>query len=106
MSKANLETYLNDHLAGALAALSMMEHVKKAQAGSELARQIAQIQGDILADRAELVALMGRLSIPESPARKAMAWLGAKSAEIKLSLDDRPGGPLHVLEAVEAIAIG
>jgi hypothetical protein len=49
---------------------------------------------------------MGRLRISPTPHRKAMAWMGEKLAEIKLRLDDPGCGPLHLLEALEAIAIG
>ena len=106
MSKSNLATYLNDHLAGSVVALEMMEHLEKAFAGSNVERLIAGLRAEVLADRDELEQLMKRLSIAESFTRKAMAWLSEKSAEIKLSLDDRAAGSFHLLEAVEAIAIG
>src|SRR4051812_29099952 len=105
MSKSNLATYLNDHLAGSVVALEMMEHLEKAHAGSDVERLIASLGGEVQADRAELEQLMKRLSIAQSYTRKAMAWLSEKSAEVKLRLDDRAGGSLHLLEAVEAIAI-
>jgi hypothetical protein len=106
MSKSYLANYLNDHLAGSVVALEMMEHLEKPHAGSNVAHQIADLRADVLADRAELERLMSTLSIPTSPTRKAMAWLSDKTGEIKLRMDDRTDGPLCLLEAVEAIAIG
>ena len=106
MSKLYLAKYLNDHLAGSVVALEMMEHLEKAHPGSDSARQIGDLHADVLADRAELERLMTTLGISTSPSRKAMAWLGEKFAELKLRMDDRTDGPLHLLEAVEAIAIG
>jgi hypothetical protein len=35
-----------------------------------------------------------------------MAWLSEKFAEIKLGIDDKAGGPLHLHEALEASALG
>ena len=106
MANSNLDFYLNDHLAGSVVALEMMEHLENAHAGSKVASFLADLRAEILADRADLERLMQRLSIAPSPVRKTMAWLSEKSAEFKLSLDDRSTGPLHLLEAVEAIAIG
>jgi len=105
MNKANLATYLNDHLAGSVVAIELLDHVQKLQ-GSNLVTALADIRQEILEDRSELESLMSRLSIPTSGLRKAMAWMTEKFAEIKLRLDDKAGGPLHVLEALEAIALG
>lgn len=106
MPNGNLATYLNDHLAGSVVALELLEHLERIHAGTELARLIRHLRGDITADRADLEALMKRLTISDSPPRKAMAWVSEKFAEIKLGLDDSAGGPLHLLEALELIAIG
>ena len=38
MTDPNLATYLNDHLAGAVAALELLEHLEKAHAGAPVAR--------------------------------------------------------------------
>jgi hypothetical protein len=37
---------------------------------------------------------------------QAAAWLWEKMAEIKLRLDDPANGPLHLFEALEAVALG
>jgi hypothetical protein len=106
MSRGNLATYLNDHLAGSVVALELLEHLEKFRAGSSMARFFAELRLDILNDRQELETLMGSLRIPTSPPRKAMAWLTEKFTELRLRLDDSRDGTLHLLEAVEAIAIG
>jgi hypothetical protein len=106
MANSNLATYLNDHLAGSIVALELMQHLEKLHNDTEVDRLIASLRADVLVDRQELESLMHRLSISISSPRKAVAWLSGKFAEIKLALDDRGNGPLHLLEAVEAIAIG
>jgi hypothetical protein len=106
MPNANIGVYLNDHLAGSVVALELMDHLKKSHAGAAIQDFLANLRAEVLADRAELETLMGRLQISPTPHRKAMAWMGEKLAEIKLRLDDPGCGPLHLLEALEAIAIG
>jgi hypothetical protein len=106
MPIAHIGVYLNDHLAGSVVALELMDHLEKSHAGTGIKDFLVNLRAEILADREELEALMGRLEISPNPRRKAMAWFTEKIAEIKLSLDDPAGGPLHLLEALEAIAIG
>ena len=66
MSEQHLATYLNDHLAGAVAALELLEHLGKAHADTPTGRFAAELRADIAADRKELEALMARLQAPIS----------------------------------------
>lgn len=106
MANEQIATYLNDHLAGAEAALELLEFIKAEQAGAGVESLIAELRADIFADRQELEVLMMRLAISPSRTRRATAWLGEKITEIKLHLDDLGGGPLRLLEALEALALG
>jgi hypothetical protein len=106
MADEQLATYLNDHLAGSVVAIELMEHLEKAYAGTAVARLVAGVRADVGADRAELEALMKRLGVSESRSRKATAWLTERAAERKLKLDDPSGGPLRLLEALEAVELG
>ena len=106
MADEQIATYLNDHLAGSVVAIELMEHLEAAHAGTPLERFFAELRADVMADRKELEALMSRLGIQESGARKATAWLTEKITEIKLRLDDPAGGALRLLEALEALSLG
>jgi len=106
MTNEHLATYLNDHLAGAVAAVELMEHVEKTYADTSVGRIVADVRADVEADRAELEALIARLQVAQSAVRKAAAWLAERAARLKLRADDPAGGPLHLLEAVEAISLG
>jgi hypothetical protein len=106
MANEHLGTYLNDHLAGSVAAVELLEHLEAAHAGTEMARFFAELRTDIEADRQELKALMERLHISESRPRKATAWLAGKFTELKMRLDDGARGPLRLLESLEAISLG
>jgi hypothetical protein len=106
MTNEHLATYLNDHLAGSVAALEVLEKLQAAYEGTELEQFCAELRNDIEADRQELKRLMERLEIPQSGARKAGAWITGKLAELKMRLDDSAHGPLRLLESLEAVELG
>ncbi|HEY9514512.1 MAG TPA: hypothetical protein VIQ74_02445 [Gemmatimonadaceae bacterium] len=102
----HVATYLNDHLAGAIAALELLARLEEAQAGTSAAGVLAELRAEIAADRQSLETLMSRLQINESRPRQAMAWLAERASRIKLRLGDSSDGPLGRLEALEALALG
>ena len=106
MANQNLATYLNDHLAGSVAALELLEYLEKTQTGKAMGRFVPELRADIAADRRELEALMARLHIAASPSRAAAARLAERMTEIKLRLDDPAGGALRLLEILEALSAG
>jgi hypothetical protein len=101
-----LATYLNDHLAGSVVALQMLQHLKAAHAGTPLEPFLTQIHDEIVADRQQLEGLMQRLDIKQSIPRKVMAWLTEKMTELKLRVDDPGTGSLKLFEALEAVSLG
>lgn len=106
MAHPFLATYLNDHLAGAVSALELLDDLLKHPAGATSEQSLATLKADILADRKELEALMSRLDLAVSNTRKAGAWLAEKMTQLKLWIDDPEGGSLRRLESLEAVAIG
>ena len=104
MSKEHLATYLNDHLAGSLIAVEILDHLK-AEA-SDLAPDIGALKSDIEADRDQLRALMNRLGITESRVRKVTSWIAEQVTEAKFEADDETRGTLRRLERLEALAVG
>jgi hypothetical protein len=106
MTNEALATYLNDHLAGAVAALELLEQLESERAGSDEARSLARVRNEIEADRQELEGLMDQLGVARSAPRQATAWLTEKISELKLFIDDPGHGALRRLEALEAISLG
>jgi len=106
MADGHIATYLNDHMAGATAALELLENLQAANHDTVFKSFVADLRSDIEADRQELKRLMDRLDISQSGLRKASAWLAAKVAELKLRLDDAPGGDLRLFESLEALSLG
>jgi len=101
-----LETYLNDHLAGAVNAIELMDSFEAVYAGKAVGRFFAELRAEVTADRQELEALMNRLHITESRPRKVAAWLGEQATRLKLRLDDPTGGPLRLLEGLDFLVAG
>jgi hypothetical protein len=106
MADEHLATYLNDHLAGSVVAVELMENLEAVYADTPVAEFIAKLRADVEADRVELKVLMGRLQISESRTRKASAWLTEKLTELKLRLDDSTHGDLRLFESLEALSLG
>jgi hypothetical protein len=106
MANEYLSTYLNDHLAGAAAAIEFLERLESVHADKELAQFFSDLRSDIEADRRELQNLMRGLQIKESPLRAAGAWIGEKVTALKLRVDDHARGPLGLLESLEVVALG
>lgn len=106
MANEHLATYLNDHLAGSVVAVELMENLEAVYADTPTAEFIARLRADVEADRKELETLMSRLQISESRARKASAWLTEKLTELKLRVDDSTRGDLRLFESLEALSLG
>ncbi len=106
MANESLATYLNDHLAGSVVALELLDHLEEDGAGTAEASLLAGVHADIAADRQELDAFMVQLGITVSAPRKATGWLVEKLSELKLHLDDAGDGALRRLEALETISLG
>jgi hypothetical protein len=106
MANEHVATYLNDHLAGSVVALELLDHLIATHSESEFSTFFRQLHADIAADRDELQGLMERLDIGESRTRKASAWLAEKMTELKLRLDDPEDGSLQLFESLEALSLG
>ena len=106
MAHEPLATYLNDHLAGSVVALELLEHLEATHSEDTLRDFFRKLRADIAADRDELEALMKALNIDQSRTRKASAWLTEKLTELKLRFDDPKAGALLLFESLEALSLG
>ncbi len=106
MSKEHLETYLNDHLAGSVAAIELLDHLTESQQYPPLRGFFVQLKSEVEGDQKELKSLMERRDLSESVARRASAWLAGKVTELKLALDDTSGGDLRLMESLEFLSLG
>jgi hypothetical protein len=104
MSREHLETYLNDHLAGSVTQLEILDQL--AEEATDLKAALERLRIDIGADRQELITLMRHLDIKESRLRRATGWIAEQIAEAKLVIDDDEGGHLRRLERLELMVLG
>ena len=104
MTAESLGTYLNDHLSGSIAAVEMLERAIEHNAGTPLARELAEIATQIREDQQVLRTVLSELGVPENPLKKAGAWLLEKAGRLKLG--DTSGAELSRLEMLEGLALG
>jgi hypothetical protein len=105
MTSTALTRYLNDHLAGSVAALELLDHLLEHEPGSGR-DELARIRSEVEEDQQTLRRILHGLGGQESSIRKAAAWITEKLGQVKLRLDDRGSGDLRVLEALEALGLG
>jgi len=104
-STRHLHTYLNDHLAGSVAALELLDHLIKRHEKNPLEMFLRDLRTEISADQETLRTLIRKLGAEESSVRKAGAWIVQKIGKMKIgsaNADDRFG----LLQALEALALG
>ena len=105
MSDGSVTTYLNDHLAGSVGAIELVERAIEENAGTLLARRLEEILKEIRKDQALLQDLIERLGSKENRLKKAGAWLAEKAGRVKLGGTGEPG-ELARLELLETLAMG
>ncbi|MDQ6612859.1 MAG: hypothetical protein M3Y64_10530 [Gemmatimonadota bacterium] len=106
MSAIHLSTYLRDHLAGADAAVEIMDHIESSHGEASAGAAVRQVRPEILADRAELARLVETLGHSASTPRRVFGWLAEKTVELKLKIDDPSDGQLRLLESLEILSLG
>jgi hypothetical protein len=106
MLSKHAATYLNDHLAGSITALEMLDLIISSYPDCDAATAASSLRDEVIADRKVLEDLMERLGISQNALRKTSAWLAEKGAQIKLRWDDPAGGSFRLHEAFEAVSLG
>jgi hypothetical protein len=105
MSTGVLTTYLNDHLAGSVAALELLDLILGTTPAGDREPYL-QLKNEIEEDQRVLQSIIERLGAKESRVRKAAAWLTEKLGQAKFRFDDPGDGQLQTLEALESVGLG
>ena len=98
-----LTSYLNDHLAGSVAAIKLLDRLIENRKGHRLEKFLVDLREDVHADQEVLQNLMRKLDLEESSVRKAGAWIAETIGQAKIALSDDSVG---LLQAIEALALG
>lgn len=101
-----LDSYLNDHLAGSVSALELIEHWAHLHKGSPLGAFFSQIEIDVRADQSALRDLMHHLNVEESGLRQAGAWAAEKVGRVRLMIAGGEQGSLGLLLTLEGLIMG
>ncbi len=105
MSDEALAAYLNDHLAGSVGAIEMVERAIQENAGNPWARRLGEVLEEIREDQAVLQGLIEKIGSSESRLKKAGAWLAEKAGRMKLGGSEDPA-QLARMETLETLAMG
>jgi hypothetical protein len=100
-----LNSYLNDHLAGSVGALELIAHWADLHKGKSLGLFFAEIQTDIKEDQETLRDVMRSLGMTESNLRKAGAWAAEKAGRARLMIAGEPDS-LGLVLTLEGLIMG
>ena len=102
----DLESYLNEHLAGSVSALELIGHWAKIHKGESLGRFFVEIEREIQADQDVLRDVMRVLGIEESKMRKAGAWAAEKVGRARVMIAGDEPGSLGLVLTLEGLIMG
>jgi hypothetical protein len=101
-----LKRYLQDHLAGSVAALQLMETLADHERGLPLEQKLRGLHYEVTEEQERLKAILARLEGEESPLKRAAAWLTEKLHRARLALVERADPALARLEGLESLSLG
>jgi hypothetical protein len=99
---ARLVTYLQDHLAGARFAVTLLEDLVAQEVDLQTADVAKLLLPEIEKDQNVLQDLITRLNADRSTLKEATAWLTQKASRAKLNLGECFG----IFESVELLSLG
>jgi hypothetical protein len=101
-----LDSYLNDHLAGSVAALELLAHWVNLHKGKPLGTFFTKLESEIRADQSTLRDLMHRLGVEESKMRQAGAWAAEKVGRARFVIAGGETGDLGLVLTLEGLILG
>jgi UDP-glucose 4-epimerase len=93
----DLDSYLNDHLAGSISALELIAHWERVHEGGPLGSFFAETEREIKADQDTLRDVMRSLGVEESKLRQAGAWAAEKVGRARLKIAGDESGSLGLV---------
>jgi hypothetical protein len=102
----DLDSYLNDHLAGSISALELIAHWVKVHKGEPLGNFFAGTEREIKADQDTLCDVMRTLGVEKSKVRQAGAWAAEKVGRARLIIAGDEAGRLGLVLTLEGLIMG
>jgi len=103
MAYQGLDTYLNDHHAGATAGVNLAQMAAEEHRASEVGAFLGEIASEIKTDHDKLEQLMKELATEKSATKTAAAEIGSKVMKPKFTGDD---DDLNAFTVLETLSIG
>jgi hypothetical protein len=101
-----LDSYLNDHLAGSISALELIAHWVEVHKGEPLGSFFVETEMEIKADQDTLREVMRGLGVEESKMRQAGAWAAEKVGRARLIIAGDERGSLGLVLTLEGLIMG
>jgi hypothetical protein len=101
-----LDSYLNEHLAGSLGALELIDHWAEVHKDEPLGSFFLEIEKEIKADQDTLRDVMRTLHVEESKVRKAGAWAAEKVGRARLIIAGDESDSLGLVLTLEGLIMG
>jgi hypothetical protein len=101
-----LDSYLNDHLAGSIGAIELIAHWVKLYQGKPLGAFFTDLESEIRTDQDRLRDLMRCLGVEESKVRQAGAWAAEKLGLARFVIAGGEPGGLGLVLVLEGLIMG
>ena len=101
-----LDSYLNDHLAGSVSALELLEHWIRVHDGEQLADFFRDIKAEVRQDQEKLREVMQSLRIKQSNVRQAGAWAAEKVGRVRLMIAGDEPRSVGLMLTLEGLIMG
>ena len=102
----DLDSYLNDHLAGSISALELIAHWAEDHKGEPLGSFFVEIEKEIKADQSTFRDVMRVIGIEESKVRKASAWAAEKVGRARMIIAGDEANSLGLVLTLEGLIMG
>jgi len=102
----DLDSYLNDHLAGSISALELIAHWAEVHKGEPLGSFFVEAEKEIKADQDTLRDVMRTFGVEESKMRQAGAWAAEKVGRAGLMIAGDEQGSLGLVLTLEGLIMG
>ena len=101
-----LDTYLNDHLAGAVFGSDLAQQLRERSEGTPLGETMRSLAPQIEEDRQTLIDLMERSGIRRNPVKQVTTWFAEKASRVKFGGVTASETGLDTFMALEALSLG
>lgn len=102
----NLAIYINDHLAGSVAALALIDDMSDALDDAPLKSFLTSLKDEIQEEQGVLKILLQANDYREGAIKKAVAWLGEKASAPKFGASTDDSHELAIMQGLEMLYLG